>query len=134
MRKNNFLNQRKLNEAFATSPNVILIFSVNKSSKFQGFAKMDSLIMNDQTSPFWKDTGINCIIYYDKNLLENIKLGGSFQIRWLRYSDLSFTKIAHLRNRFNNNEPIKKSRDTQVSIIFYYILFKNIQGNSIRSG
>lgn len=56
--------------------------------------------------------------------IENIKLGGSFKIRWLRYSDLSFNKIAHLRNRYNNNEPIKKSRDTQVMIIEKpYIIF-----------
>ena len=80
---------------------------------------MESLISNDQTSPFWKDTGYYWnSFHYNNNVFgfkENIKLGGSFKIKWLRYSDLSFNKIAHLRNRFNNNEPIKKSRDTQVN-------------------
>lgn len=55
--KLNFINKKKLNEAFKTTQNVILIFSVNKSSKFQGFARMETPIMNEQAAFHWKDKG-----------------------------------------------------------------------------
>ena len=37
-------NQAKLIEAFMQKSNVILLFSVNKSAKFQGFARMETNI------------------------------------------------------------------------------------------
>ena len=41
-----------------------------------------------------------------------IKLGGVFKICWLKHSELSFTKVGNYKNPLNNNDPIKKSRDT----------------------
>lgn len=46
-------NQKKLNEAFQNS-NVILIFSVNKSGNFQGYAIMSSFI-SDKVSNIWQN-------------------------------------------------------------------------------
>lgn len=91
-------NQAKLIEAFVQKSNVILLFSVNKSAKFQGFARMESNIQNYQ-SQYWKDKDM-------------IKLGGVFKIRWLKHSELSFAKVGNYKNPLNNNDPIKKSRDT----------------------
>lgn len=91
-------NQTKLIEAFVQKSNVILFFSVNKSAKFQGFARMESNIQNYQ-SQYWKDKDM-------------IKLGGVFKIRWLKQSELSFAKVGNYKNPLNNNDPIKKSRDT----------------------
>jgi hypothetical protein len=42
-----------------------------------------------------------------------IKLGGCFQIEWISYAFLSFSRLEHVSNPLNGNEPIKKSRDTQ---------------------
>ena len=41
-----------------------------------------------------------------------IKLGGVFKIQWLKLSELSFQKVGNYKNPLNNNDPIKKSRDT----------------------
>lgn len=44
---------------------------------------------------------------------ETLRLGGVFKIKWLKFSELSFSRLSHIKNPYNNNEPIKKSRDTQ---------------------
>ncbi len=45
---------------------------------------------------------------------DSIKLGGSFKILWLRVCNVNFSRVSQMKNKFNNGEPIKKSRDTQV--------------------
>lgn len=92
------LIQKKLIDAYNTTKHVVLLFSVNKSSKFQGFARMESPPM--PYSGNWKDK-------------ETLRLGGVFKIKWLKFSELSFSRLSHIKNPYNNNEPIKKSRDTQ---------------------
>ena len=91
-------NQRKLNEAFQ-SKDVILIFSVNKSGLFQGYAIMTSFI-SDKVSTIWQNE-------------YSVKLGGSFSIHWLCICEMPFSKVKNLTNSLNNHEPIIKSRDTQ---------------------
>lgn len=59
------------------------------------------------------------IIKITNIFIESIKLGGSFKIKWLRKSELSFNRISQYKNPLNNMEPIKKSRDTQVFNNFY---------------
>lgn len=91
-------NQKKLNEAFQNN-NVILIFSVNKSGSFQGYAIMTSFI-SDKVSNIWQNES-------------SVKLGGSFSIHWLSMCELPFNKVKNLVNPINNNESVIKSRDTQ---------------------
>lgn len=50
--------EAKLNEAYESCKNVILIFSVNKSAHFMGFARMTSTISN-RVAHYWKNTGSN---------------------------------------------------------------------------
>ena len=78
---------------------MILIFSVNKSAHFTGFARMTSPISN-KIAHYWKHT-------------ETIKLGGCFKIEWITYACLNFNRLQNITNPLNNNEPIRKSRDTQ---------------------
>jgi hypothetical protein len=92
-------NEGKLNQIFASTRNVILIFSVNKKSQFTGFARMESPI-SKKIGSYWQDQ-------------DTIRLGGCFAVRWLRVCSVQFNRISHLRNNLNNNEPIKKSRDCQ---------------------
>lgn len=91
-------NQKKLNDSFGENY-TILIFSANKSGFFQGYAIMKSYI-SDKVSDLWSNEN-------------SIKLGGSFKIEWLCSCELPFTKVKHLTNPLNNNDPIIKSRDTQ---------------------
>lgn len=56
---------------------------------------------------YWQNTGRRFL------KADVIKLGGCFQIEWITYAFLSFSRLEHVSNPLNGNEPIKKSRDTQ---------------------
>ncbi len=89
---------------------MILIFSVNKSSQFQGFAKMTSHTTNKQ-EVFQTVGKIFPLSSTDQSLLEGVNLGGCFYIKWLRTTRVPFSNIQHLKNPLKEDEPIKKSRD-----------------------
>jgi hypothetical protein len=91
-------NQKKLNDAFLQK-DVVLIFSVNKSGFFQGYAVMTSLISN-KVSSLWNND-------------YSVKLGGTFSIQWLIECEMPFNYVKNLTNPLNNYEPVVKSRDTQ---------------------
>lgn len=90
-------NEAKLNEAYASSPHVFLIFAVSKTFYFQGIARMCSPISN-KIGIFWKN-------------IDAIKLGGCFKVQWVTYTPLSFNRVVNLTNSYNDNEPLRKSRD-----------------------
>ncbi|CAI9089659.1 OLC1v1024274C1 [Oldenlandia corymbosa var. corymbosa] len=94
-------NEAKLNEAFDSVDHVILIFSINRTRHFQGCAKMTSRIGGSVSGGNWKHahgTG-----HYGRN----------FSVKWLKLCELSFHKTRHLRNPYNENLPVKISRDCQ---------------------
>ena len=46
------------------------------------------------------------------------KSTGAFRIRWLAISDVTFQKVAHLRNSLNENQPVLIGRDGQeISVV-----------------
>lgn len=90
-------NEAKLNEAYASSPHVFLIFAVSKTFYFQGIARMSSPISN-KIGIFWKN-------------IDAIKLGGCFKVQWVTSIPLSFNRVVNLTNSYNDNEPLRKSRD-----------------------
>ncbi|KAG1365058.1 zinc finger CCCH domain-containing protein 45 [Cocos nucifera] len=94
-------NEAKLNEAFESSENVILIFSVNRTRHFQGCAKMTSKIGGYVGGGNWKYA--HGTAHYGRN----------FSVKWLKLCELSFNKTHHLRNPYNDNLPVKISRDCQ---------------------
>jgi len=57
-------------------PNIVLIFSANKSNHFQGFGRMSTPV-SDKISNHWKS-----------NDNFNRKLGGCFGVEWMRLCDL----------------------------------------------
>lgn len=97
-------NAIKLNKSYRECANVILIFSVAESGRFQGFARLadecryDSHLQVDWVLP--------------PNLTAK-SLMGIFKIDWIAKNDLSFTKTQHLLNQFNENRPVKIGRDGQ---------------------
>ncbi|OVA10949.1 zinc finger protein [Macleaya cordata] len=94
-------NEAKLNEAFDSAENVILIFSVNRTRHFQGCAKMMSKIGGFVGGGNWKYA--HGTAHYGRN----------FSVKWLKLCELSFHKTRHLRNPYNENLPVKISRDCQ---------------------
>ncbi|XP_017662846.1 PREDICTED: probable ATP-dependent RNA helicase YTHDC2 [Lepidothrix coronata] len=89
-------NERKLNGAFWESSMVYLIFSVQGSGHFQGFARMDSAI-GCEKSQEWGSTGF----------------GGVFKVEWIRKESIPFQFAHHLHNPWNDNKKVQISRDGQ---------------------
>ncbi|KAL8108436.1 30-kDa cleavage and polyadenylation specificity factor 30-like isoform X1 [Apium graveolens] len=94
-------NEAKLNEAFDSVENVILIFSINRTRHFQGCAKMTSKIGGSAVGGNWKYA--HGTAHYGRN----------FSVKWLKLCELSFHNTRHLRNPYNENLPVKISRDCQ---------------------
>lgn len=86
---------------FQAAESVILIFSVNQSGHFQGYARMASPIGRSKSSQWSENEG------------GGGPWGGDFAVEWLQLYDLSFSKTLHLRNPLNEMKPIKISRDGQ---------------------
>ncbi|CAG2105338.1 unnamed protein product [Medioppia subpectinata] len=96
-------NETKLNRAFKEFRNVILIFSVKESGKFQGFARLASESRHDSQPIQW-------VLPHGLNARA---LGGVFYLDWICRRELSFTKTLHLFNPFNDGKPVKIARDGQ---------------------
>jgi len=81
-----YANQKRLEMAYNQVPNIVLIFSANKSNHFQGFGRMSTSV-SDRISNHWKS-----------NESFNRKLGGCFGVEWLRLCDLPYSSTDHLKN------------------------------------
>ncbi|KAG6550718.1 hypothetical protein Mapa_007815 [Marchantia paleacea] len=95
------MNEPVLNEAYESSERVLLVFSVNMSGHFQGYAQMASPIGRRRAN-----------VWTEGNEGTN-PWGGSFRVEWLRLHDLPFQKTVHLKNPLNFHKPVKISRDCQ---------------------
>ncbi|XXG43523.1 hypothetical protein AAC387_Pa01g3536 [Persea americana] len=95
------MNEPILEEAFHNSDRVILIFSVNMSGFFQGYAQMMS-------SVGWRRDNV-----WSESSGGNNPWGRSFKVKWLRLNNLPFQKTLHLKNPLNDYKPVKISRDCQ---------------------
>lgn len=91
-------NEAKLHKAFINNANVFLVFSAAKSIKYSGYARMNSQI-SSRVGHYWVKG-------------ENINLGGQFKVDWITTHPADMTRYANHPNPFNNDEPIRKSRDS----------------------
>ncbi|XP_063065850.1 3'-5' RNA helicase YTHDC2 [Engraulis encrasicolus] len=89
-------NEMKLNRAFNEANLVILIFSVQGSGHFQGYARMSSEISGERCHD-WGASG----------------LGGVFSVEWVRKEALPFSHCHLLANPWNDNKKVQISRDGQ---------------------
>lgn len=89
-------NEQKLNDAYRSSTAVILVFSVNRSGAFQGYARMRSMTgrATCRSDPF---SGF----------------GRLFNVEWLRLHDIDVTEVNHLRNPLDDSRQVGFSRDGQ---------------------
>jgi len=96
-------NESKFNQAFSESRNVILIYSVKESGKFCGLARLATESRRDGARVSWVlPPGLSARA-----------LGGVFKIDWVCRGDLSFNKVQHLYNPWNEGKPVKIGRDGQ---------------------
>ena len=93
-------NTLKLIEAYLNSDNVILIFSVNSSRKFYGYARMESLPQESLSVGHFGP-------------MEQRFLGPCFKACWLNTQVVPFEKVGEITNSLNGNLPVKISRDGQ---------------------
>ncbi|XP_017315800.1 3'-5' RNA helicase YTHDC2 isoform X2 [Ictalurus punctatus] len=89
-------NEHKLNRAFQETGAIFLIFSVQGSGHFQGYARMSSEIGSKRCKE-WGATG----------------LGGVFSVEWIRKESLPFQVTHQLLNPWNDNKKVQISRDGQ---------------------
>lgn len=73
-----------------------LIFSVNQSGHFQGYARMVTPIHGNRSQ--WTN---------------QVTYGGTFGIQWECLCDLPFSRTLHLHNPWNEGKPVKIARDGQ---------------------
>ncbi|NXG01295.1 YTDC2 helicase, partial [Sakesphorus luctuosus] len=83
-------NEQKLNAAFWESSIVYLIFSVQGSGCFQGFARMDSAI-GCERSQGWGSAGSR----------------GVFKVEWIRKESIPFQFAHNLVNPWNDSKKIQ---------------------------
>ncbi|KAK4059262.1 hypothetical protein Trihar35433_11015 [Trichoderma harzianum] len=86
--------------AFKHHKNVFLIFSVNKSKAFQGYARMTSPPTTTIPPPKWMNN-----ISWEASL--------PFRVQWLSTHRTEFWKFGKLRNPLNDWKPIFVGRDGQ---------------------
>ncbi|XP_012707270.2 3'-5' RNA helicase YTHDC2 isoform X1 [Fundulus heteroclitus] len=89
-------NETKLTQAFLANSFIILVFSVQGSGHFQGYARMTSMVRQDSCQD-WGFTG----------------LGGVFSVEWIHKESLPFPFTQHILNPWNDNKRVQVSRDGQ---------------------
>ncbi|KAK1444586.1 YTH domain containing protein [Babesia gibsoni] len=90
-------NTVKFIEAFKRYEHVVLVFSGNESGGFQGYAKMMTLPIPGLYAGIWGSF--------------HAKLGDNFRVKWIKQCSVEFDVLKHVTNPYNNNLPLKKSRD-----------------------
>ncbi|KAK3316214.1 YT521-B-like domain-containing protein [Apodospora peruviana] len=93
-------NGQVLTSAFANCKNVILFFSINKSRAFQGYARMKTAPSPDTPRPKWMNS-----IHWDTS--------PPFRVEWLSRVPVEFFRIGHLKNSYNENQPVLVGKDGQ---------------------
>ncbi|XP_038589485.1 3'-5' RNA helicase YTHDC2 isoform X1 [Micropterus salmoides] len=89
-------NEAKLTKAFLEDNLIILIFSVQGSGHFQGYARMTS-VNSRESCQDWGFMG----------------LGGVFSVEWIHKESLPFQCTQHILNPWNDNKKVQISRDGQ---------------------
>lgn len=113
-------NTLKLLKAYLESDHVILVFSVNASRKFYGYARMISMPQRMLSGYF--------------GAMEQNFLGPCFKVQWVSKKVVPFERVGDITNSLNENLPVKIARDGQELDSKAGIdLCKEIDGNVSRS-
>ena len=89
-------SEKKLQQAASVSKNVYLIFSVQTSGHFQGYARIVGLQPALGSNPNCSSTS-----------------GTVIRVEWLKRANLPFQRCHHLYNPWNENRKVQIARDGQ---------------------
>ncbi|GLC45095.1 hypothetical protein PLESTB_001467700 [Pleodorina starrii] len=89
-------NDDKLDEAFRKSREVRLLYSVNGSNAFQGYAVMRTPVGKFGRPVVWEN---------------GKQFGNPFGVEWRVLVELPHSEIDHIRNPYNDNKPVRLARD-----------------------
>jgi hypothetical protein len=96
-------NEARINAAFATKSNILLIFSAKNSQSFQGFARVSAESnKNYPPLPWVLPVGLSAKA-----------LSSVFTLDWISRSELPYSKVRHIRNSLNMDQPVHVGRDGQ---------------------
>ncbi|KAJ7683422.1 kinase-like domain-containing protein [Mycena rosella] len=130
-------NERILFQAYRTSQDVFLIFSVNKSNEFYGYARMEGPITRNEPLAHlpplaeiptacvpdeeFQKMSIKDLPAVPQNdddpqplpLLEagDLQQGKVFRVSWCSTARVPFLRTRNIRNPWNHNREVKQSRD-----------------------
>ncbi|KAI0045768.1 YTH-domain-containing protein [Auriscalpium vulgare] len=120
-------NEAILEQAYRTSTDVFLVFSVIKSGEFCGYGRMAGPILIDRnTSSGWEPGSLHSVSETpneeDQSPSPSVShlpntdhdqepKARQFSIHWLRFERLPFFRVRHLRNPWNLDREVKVSRD-----------------------
>ncbi|KAK2181853.1 hypothetical protein NP493_377g02045 [Ridgeia piscesae] len=96
-------NESRINQSYKECHNVILIFSVKESGKFQGYARVTGESDKNHAPIRW----------VLPPRMSPRALSGVFKLDWINRHEVPFSKTNLLRNPWNDNKPIKIGRDGQ---------------------
>ncbi|UPQ97011.1 30-kDa cleavage and polyadenylation specificity factor 30 [Chloropicon primus] len=94
----NLSTRMKLNEAFSTVDNILLVFVDVSSQGLCGFARMEGVISKPKTMVVRRPGGNS---------------GSSIPLKWLSRSTLPASQASQLLNKWNDNKPLVQARDSQ---------------------
>lgn len=130
--------QDTLDEAFRSGHAVYLIFSVNRSREYYGYARMTSSPLDTtsngiphaapaplegvrtiftpatRTAPagtIVEDPGRNTIFWEAERESQNAVLARPFRLAWCRRCPVSFQQVRGLKNQWNGGKEVKVARD-----------------------
>ncbi|KAJ7447633.1 YT521-B-like domain-containing protein [Mycena latifolia] len=107
-------NEGVLDRAFRTAKDVFLVFSVNKSSEFYGYARMAGRVGQGEgarvTSSLRATRG-SVVTANSRVPAPEESWGHEFKLQWLCTARLPFQRTRHIRNPWNNGHEVKVSRD-----------------------
>jgi len=93
-------NTLKLLEAYLNNYHVILLFSVNSSRKFYGYARMSSMPHESLSVGHFGS-------------MEQTFLGPCFRVHWISNRIIPFDHTNEIKNTLNDNLPVRICRDGQ---------------------
>ena len=96
--------EKKVNRSVKNGSETLLVFSVQGSGHFQGYARFTGIVSNHHVKA--------------AELLEQSQNSGSgsqYYVQWVKRIDLPFQATKHLVNAYNEDNKVQVSKDGQVS-------------------
>ena len=96
--------EKKVNRSVKNGSETLLVFSVQGSGHFQGYARFTGIVSNHHVAELQEQS-------------QNSGSGSQYYVQWVKRIDLPFQATKHLVNAYNEDNKVQVSKDGQVSWI-----------------